>query len=93
MQQHADRPGRPSTARVLRAAPEIQTDRRLRRPTTVTAVCKLRWVLKKPEDMMVIKNYEAIRLMMSAKMMEEAETMAGGRGKSAAGSRHFGQGT
>jgi hypothetical protein len=41
--------------------------------TTVTAVCKLRWVLKKPEDMMVIKNYEALRLMTSAKMMEEAE--------------------
>jgi hypothetical protein len=41
--------------------------------TTITAVCKLRWVLKKPEDMMVIKNYEALRLMTSGKMMEEAE--------------------
>jgi hypothetical protein len=37
----------------------------------ITAVCKLRWILKKPEDMMVIKNYEAIRLMTTAKFMEE----------------------
>ena len=39
--------------------------------TTFTAVCKLRWMLKEPGDMMVIKNYEAIRLMVSAKMKEE----------------------
>ena len=40
---------------------------------TITAVCKLRWVLKQPDDMMVIKNYEAIRLMMIAKSLEEKE--------------------
>lgn len=36
-----------------------------------TAVCKLRWVLKDPDDMMSIRNYEAIRLMVSAKTKEE----------------------
>jgi hypothetical protein len=41
--------------------------------TTITAVCKVRWVLKKPEDMMTIKNYEAIRLMVTGKFMEEDE--------------------
>jgi hypothetical protein len=39
----------------------------------ISAVCKLRWVLKKPGDMMVIKNYEALRLMTVAKFLEEAE--------------------
>lgn len=37
----------------------------------LNAVCKLRWLYKKPTDLMVIKNYEAIRLMMTAKFMEE----------------------
>ena len=37
----------------------------------ISAVCKLRWVLKQPGDMMTIKNYEALRLMMTAKFMEE----------------------
>ena len=39
--------------------------------TSFTAVCKLRWVLKQPEDMMVIRNYEALRMMVAAKMKEE----------------------
>jgi len=39
----------------------------------LNAVCKLRWLEKKPSDQMVIKNYEAIRLMVSAKFLEEAE--------------------
>jgi hypothetical protein len=39
----------------------------------INTVCKLRWVLKNPEDMMTIKNYEAIRLMMTAKFLEEKE--------------------
>jgi hypothetical protein len=39
--------------------------------TVITAVCKLRWMLKDPEDMMVIRNYEAIRLMVAAKSTEE----------------------
>jgi hypothetical protein len=39
----------------------------------INAVCKLRWVIKKPPDLMTIKNYEAIRLMMSAKFLEEAQ--------------------
>lgn len=39
----------------------------------ITAVCKLRWILKKPEDMMTIKNYEALRLMTTAKFLEEKE--------------------
>jgi hypothetical protein len=39
----------------------------------LSAVCKLRWIPKKPEDMMVIKNYEATRLMMTAKFLEEQE--------------------
>jgi hypothetical protein len=39
----------------------------------LVAVCKLRWLYKQPTDLMVIKNYEAIRLMVAAKFMEEAE--------------------
>jgi hypothetical protein len=39
--------------------------------TSFTAVCKLKWVLKEPGDLMVIRNYEALRLMVSAKMKEE----------------------
>lgn len=40
----------------------------------ISTVCKLRWVPKMdPTDMMVIKNYEAIRLMMTAKFLEEKE--------------------
>jgi len=39
----------------------------------INAVCKLRWLMKKPEDLMVIKNYEALRLMTNAKFLEEAE--------------------
>jgi hypothetical protein len=60
--------------------PLTQTTRRKYRliaPCTdgscINAVCKLRWVLKKPSDMMTIKNYEAIRLLMSAKFLEEAQ--------------------
>jgi hypothetical protein len=33
----------------------------------LNAVCKLRWLEKGPADRMVIKNYEAIRTMMTAK--------------------------
>jgi len=39
----------------------------------ITAVCKLRWIAKQPEDLMTIKNYEALRLMMTAKFLEEKE--------------------
>jgi hypothetical protein len=51
----------------------------------VQAACRLReWLnhhnggqvavaLKKPEDMMTIKNYEAMRLMVTAKFLEEKE--------------------
>lgn len=39
----------------------------------INAVCKLRWIAKEPEDLMTIKNYEAIRLMMVAKFLEEKE--------------------
>jgi hypothetical protein len=39
----------------------------------LNAVCKLRFLEKGPTDMMVIKNYEAIRLMMTAKFLEEKE--------------------
>ncbi len=39
----------------------------------LNAVCKVRWIEKKPSDLMVIKNYEAIRLMTVAKLMEEKE--------------------
>ena len=39
----------------------------------INAVCKLRWLLKQPQDLMVIKNYEALRLMMTAKFLEEQE--------------------
>jgi len=42
--------------------------------SSFTAVCKLRWVLKEPGDMMTIKNYEAIRLMVTAKILEEPQT-------------------
>jgi hypothetical protein len=37
----------------------------------ISAVCKLRWISKQPDDLMVIKNYEAIRMMMTAKFQEE----------------------
>lgn len=40
---------------------------------TITAVCLLRWLAKKPKDLMTIKNYEAIRLLFTAKMLEEKE--------------------
>lgn len=40
---------------------------------TINAVCKLRWVPKEPDDLMTIKNYEVIRLMMTAKFLEEQE--------------------
>src|SRR4029077_20381008 len=39
----------------------------------LNAVCKLRWIEKKPEDQMTIKNYEALRLMMVSKFLEEKE--------------------
>ena len=39
----------------------------------INAICKLRWRYKKAEDMMVIKNYEAMRLMMTSKFLEEKE--------------------
>jgi hypothetical protein len=40
---------------------------------TINAICMARWTMKKPDDMMTIKNYEAIRLMMNAKFREEKE--------------------
>lgn len=40
---------------------------------TITAVCKLRWLLKQPSDLMVVKNYEALRLMTVSKFFEEQE--------------------
>ena len=39
----------------------------------LNAVCKLRWIEKKPTDLMTIKNYEAIRLFTTAKFLEEKE--------------------
>jgi hypothetical protein len=39
----------------------------------INAVCKLRWIPKKPTDLMVIKNYEALRLMVTSKFLEEQE--------------------
>ena len=41
--------------------------------STITLAVKIKWLLKKPEDMMTIKNYEAIRLMVTAKFLEEKE--------------------
>lgn len=39
----------------------------------ITAICKLRWILKLPSDLMTIKNYEALRLLVSSKFLEEQE--------------------
>lgn len=39
----------------------------------LSAAVKLRWIAKQPEDMMVIKNYEAIRAMVTAKFLEAKE--------------------
>lgn len=39
----------------------------------ITLAVKLRWLLKIPTDMMTIKNYEVIRLMVTAKFLEEKE--------------------
>ncbi len=45
--------------------------------TTPTAclsmVCKLRWLPKQPEEMMVIQNFEALRLMVQGIISEEDE--------------------
>lgn len=41
--------------------------------STVTAVCKLRWIEKQPNDKMIIKNFEALRNMIQCIMNEEAE--------------------
>lgn len=41
--------------------------------STITLAVKVKWILKKPEDIMTIKNYEAIRLMVTAKFLEEKE--------------------
>jgi hypothetical protein len=40
---------------------------------TVTAVCKLRWLEKKPTDLMTVKNFEALRNMVQCIINEEAE--------------------
>lgn len=40
---------------------------------TLSAVCLLKWVSKKPEDYMTIKNYEVMRMMMTSKFLEERE--------------------
>lgn len=60
--------------------PDTQTTRRkykflgdCNNTQCINAVCKLRWMLKDAEDQMTIKNYEAIRLMMTAKFQEEKE--------------------
>lgn len=37
----------------------------------ISAVCKIRWRYKNPGDLMVIKNYEAMRLTTMAKFQEE----------------------
>ena len=39
----------------------------------VTAVCKLRWLEKQPEDLMIVKNFEALRNMIQCILNEEAE--------------------
>lgn len=39
----------------------------------ISVIAKIRWIAKKPSDQMVIKNFEALRLMFSAIMMERAE--------------------
>jgi hypothetical protein len=39
----------------------------------INAICQVRWIYKKPNDVMTIKAYEAIRLGMTAKFLEEKE--------------------
>lgn len=39
----------------------------------LSAVCLLKFVTKKPEDYLTIKNYEVMRLMMTSKFLEEKE--------------------
>lgn len=39
----------------------------------LNAICRVRWLAKKPSDRMVIKNYEALRLMVTAKFLEETQ--------------------
>lgn len=39
----------------------------------INAICQVRWAYKQPNDLMTIKNYEAIRLAMTAKFLEEKE--------------------
>jgi hypothetical protein len=60
-------PGTKATRRKYKLISDCCTERCL------NAVCKLRWLEKKPTDFMVIKNYEALRLMVVAKFLEERE--------------------
>ena len=39
----------------------------------INTICQVRWIRKKPHDLMTIKTYEAIRLGMTAKFLEEKE--------------------
>ncbi len=39
----------------------------------LSMACKLRWIAKQPSDQMVIKNFEALRLMVTAINLEEDE--------------------
>lgn len=39
----------------------------------ISTICKLRWRLKTGDDLMVIGNYEAIRLLVTAKFLEARE--------------------
>lgn len=40
---------------------------------SISVVAKIRWIPKNPEDQMTIKNFEALRLMVTAIIMERAE--------------------
>lgn len=45
--------------------------------STLAAVCKLRWVPKRPDEQMTITNLEALRLMATAILLEQKEDWVG----------------
>lgn len=43
----------------------------------LTSVCKMRWLYKQPSDLMVIRNYEVMRLLVESKFLEKKENWQG----------------
>lgn len=66
-------PSSQTTRRKYKLVADCNTDNDPARTQCLNAICKVRWLEKEPSDQMIIKNYEAIRLFMTAKFLEEKE--------------------